>query len=205
MQKKSVNLFRKQGDHIQEGKSYITYSKLLSSLGKHKKAIKMIKIAKQLLDNSNEGLSCIYNNLAAYHLLSGEYGSEVWNYLDIAEIYSISTYDKLSVIQNKLAWCFENNYFIRLDLLENRALELIELEPSQFLQCTTLYNLYVTMKKAGKYDKANIYYLRVLSLKDKCSYVRARIDGITWKTHYIKPRIKKPYHVCYLSFWVFDL
>lgn len=203
--KKSVNLFCKQGDHIQEGKSYITYSKLLSSLGKHKKAIKMIKIAEQLLDNLNEGLSCIYNNLAAYHLLSGEYGPEVWNYLDIAEIYSISTYDKLSVIQNKLAWCFENNSFIRLDLLENRALELIELEPSQFLQCTTLYNLYVTMKKAGKHDKANIYYLRVLSLKDKCSYVRARIDGITWKTRYIKPRIKKPYHVCYLSFWVFDL
>lgn len=203
--KKSVGLFHKQGDHIQEGKSYITYSKLLSSLGKHKKAINMIKKAEHLLNYSNDGLSCIYNNLAVYLLLSGEHGTEVWNYLDIAEIYSISTYDKLSVIQNKLAWCFENDSFIRLDLLENRALELIDLEPSQFLQCTTLYNLYITMKKAGMIDKANNYYLRVLSLKDKCSYVKARIDGITWKTRYIKPRIKKPYNVCYLSFWVFDL
>lgn len=203
--KKSIELFHKQGDYIQEGKSYITYSKLLSSLGKHKKAIKMIKKAEQLLAESNEGLSCIYNNLAGYLLLSGEYGLEVWNYLDIAEIYSISTYDKLSVIQNKLAWCYENNSFIRLDLLENKALELIKLEPSQFLQCTTLYNLYITMQKAGLKEKANEYYSHILSLKDKCSYVRARIDGITWKTRYIKPRIKKPYHVCYLSFWVFDL
>lgn len=203
--KKSIDLFHKQDDYIQEGKSYITYSKLLSSLGKHKKAIKMIKRAKQLLEESNEGLSNIYNNLAGYLLLSGEYGLEVWNYLDIAEIYSVSTYDKLSIIQNKLAWCYENNSFVRLDLLENKALELIELEPSQSLQCTALYNLYVTMEKAGLKEKANKYYLRVLSLKDKCSYVRARIDGITRKNRYIKPRIKKPYHVCYLSFWVFDL
>ena len=203
--KKSITIFHRQGDYNQEGKSYITYSKLLSSLGKHKKAIKMIKRAEELLIDSNDGLSCIYNNLAGYLLLSGEYGSEVWNYLDIAEIYSVSTYDKLSVILNKLAWCYENNSFIRLDLLENRALELIELEPSQFIHCTTFYNLYVTMKKAGMEDKANKYYLRAIALKDKCSCVKARIDGITWKTRYLKPRIKTPYHICYLSFWVFDL
>lgn len=203
--KRSISLFHRQGNYIQEGKSYITYSKLLSSLGKHKKAIKMIKRAERLLSDSNDSFSCIYNNLAGYLLLSGEHGAEVWNYLDIAEIYSVSTYDKLSVIQNKLAWCYENNLFIRLDLLENKALELIELEPSKFLQCTTLYNLYITMKKAGLEEKANNYYLKVISLKDKCSYVRARLDGITWKNRYIKPRIKKPYHICYLSFWVFDL
>lgn len=203
--KKSIHLFHKQGDYIQEGKSYITYSKLLSSIGKHKKAIKMISIAERLLSATNDGLSCIYNNLAGYLLLSGVHSSDVWNYLDIAEIYSISTYDKLSVIQNKLAWCYENDSFIRLDLLENKALELIELEPSQFLQCTTLYNLYITMKKAGFKEKANKYFSRVLLLKDKCSYVKARLDGITWKTRYIKPRLKKPYHICYLSFWVFDL
>ena len=203
--KRSIHLFHKQGNYIQEGKSYITYSKLLSSMGKHKKAIKMISIAEQLLIGTNDGLSCIYNNLAGYLLLSGVHGSDVWNYLDIAEIYSVSTYDKLSVIQNKLAWCYENDSFIRLDLLENKALELIELEPSRFLQCTTLYNLYITMKKAGLDEKANMYFSRVLSLKDKCSYVKARLDGITWKTRYIKPRLKKPYHICYLSFWVFDL
>ena len=61
------------------------------------------------------------------------------------------------------------------------------------------------MGKAGHEEKAKYYYSRVLSLKNKCSYIKARIDGITWKTRYIKPRLKKPYHICYLSFWVFDL
>ena len=203
--KKSIKLFHRQENFIQEGKSLITYSKLLSSLGKHKKAIKNIKLAEKLLSESNEGFSCIYNNLAGYLLLSGEHGPEVWNYLDIAELYSVSTYDKLSVAQNKLAWCYENNSYVRLDLLESKILELVELEPSKFTCCTALYNLYVTMEKAGYKDKANMYYLRAMSLKDKCSYVKARVDGIKWKTRYIKPRIAKPYHICYLSFWVFDL
>lgn len=203
--KKSIHLFHKRHDFIQEGKSYITYSKLLSSIGKHKKAIKMIDAARRLLSETNDGLSCIYNNWAGYLLLSGVHSSEIWDYLDIAELYSFSTYDKLSVIQNKLAWCYENDSFTRLELLENKALELIELEPSKFLQCTTLYNLFVTMRKAGYKEKARYYYSRVLLLKNQCSYVKARIDGITWETRYIKPRLKKPYHICYLSFWVFDL
>lgn len=147
--KKSIKLFRSSGDKRQEGKSYITYSKLLSSLGKHKKAIRMIIQAKELLSEYNEGMSCIYNNLAGYLLMLGKHGQDVWTYLDIAELYSVSTYDKLSVILNKLAWCYENNSYIRLDLLENRALELIELEPTLLIHCTMFYNLYVVMEKAG--------------------------------------------------------
>ena len=203
--KKSVSIFHNLGDFRQEGKSLITYSKLLSSLGKHKKAIEMIIRAKNLLEGSNEGMSCIYNNLAGYLLLSGEHGEEILNYLDIAEIYSVSTYDKLSVVLNKLAWCYENNSFIRLDLLENRALELIKLEPSKFIHCTTYYNLYVVMKKAGFEEKANKYFLCAFNLKEKCSCIKARIDGLKWKSRYLKPRIQKPYHICYLSFWVFDV
>lgn len=203
--KKSAKIFHKLKDYRQEGKSLITYSKLLSSLGKHKKAIEIIIRAKNLLEGANEGMSCIYNNLASYLLLSGEHGEEILNYLDIAEIYSVSTYDKLSVVLNKLAWCYENNSFTRLDLLENRALELIELEPSKFIHCTTYYNLYVVMKKAGFEGKSNKYFLRAVELKDKCSCIKARIDGITWKNRYLKPRIQKPYHICYLSFWVFDI
>lgn len=203
--KKSAEIFHKQGNQKQEGKSLITYSKLLSSMGKHDKAIKTIKHAKELLTDFNEGMSCIYNNLAGYLLLSGEHDSDVWDYLDIAETYSVSVYDKLSVVINKLAWCYENNSFVRLDLLESKALEFIELEPSKFIHCTTYYNLYITMKKAGFAAKAEKYYSNAISLKDKCSYIRARFDGITWKTRYIKPRIETPYHICYLSFWVFDL
>lgn len=203
--RKSFKLFQKRGNCKQEGKSLITYSKLLSSLGKHKKAIHTIKRAESLLRGQNEGMSCIFNNLAGYHLLSGEYGPEIWRYLDDAEIYSVSTYDRLSVVLNKLAWCYENRAFDRLDLLENKALELIELEPSQFIHCTTYYNLQLVMRTAGEENKAKKYYELAEALKEKCSYVKARMDGITRKTRYIKLLIKQPYHICYLSFWVFDI
>lgn len=203
--KKSIKLFRASGNRRQEGKSLITYSKLLSSLGKHKKAIRMIIQAKELLSEYNEGMSCIYNNLAGYLLLLGKHGQDVWAYLDIAELYSVSTYDKLSVILNKLAWCYENNSYIRLDLLENRALDLIELEPTLLIHCTIFYNLYVVMEKAGIKHKADEYYRCAVALKNHCSFVKARIDGVTRKTRYLKPRLKKPYHICYLSYWMFDL
>ena len=203
--KKSIKLFAAWGNQEQEGKSYITYSKLLSSIGKHKQAMKTIKQAEILLIQKNVGFACIYNNLAGYLLLSNEHGPEVWNYLDIAETYSVSTYDKLSTVLNKLAWCFENNIYLRLDLLENKALELIDIEPNQFIHCTTYYNLYVVMQAAKKEKKAKEYYEKAVALKEHCSFIKARIDGITWKERHLKPRIQTPYHICYLSFWVFDL
>lgn len=203
--KKSIKLFQRKGDTIQEGKSYITYSKLLSSLGKHQKAIENIKQAKRLLENSNQGISCIYNNWAGYMLLSGEFDCNVWDYLNIADQHSVSTYDKLSVVINKLAWCYENNAFIRLDLLKNQALELINREPSKLMHCTAYYNLSITYRKAGMIDQADLYYQQAVNLKEECSCIKARIDGVTFKTRQLIPRIKKPYHICYLSFWLLDL
>lgn len=203
--KKSIKLFQRKGDNIQAGKSYITYSKLLSSLGKHKKAIDNIKQAKRLLENTNQGISYIYNNWAGYMLLSGEFDRTVWDYLNIADQHSISTYDKLSVIINKLAWCYENNAFVRLDLLKNQALDLIHKEPSQLMHCTAYYNLSIVYRKAGIIDQADRYYQEAVNLKEKCSCIKARIDGVTFKTRHLIPRIKKPYHICYLSFWLFDL
>ena len=202
--KKSIKLFQLKGDNIQAGKSYITYSKLLSSIGKHKKAIENIKQAKRLLENSNQGISCIYNNWAGYLLLSGEFDCTVWDYLNIADQHSVSTYDKLSVIINKLAWCYENNAFVRLDLLKNQALELINKEPSKLMHCTAYYNLSIAYRKAGMIDQADMYYQQAVNLKGECSCIKARIDGITFKTRHLIPRIKKPYHICYLSFWLFD-
>lgn len=203
--KKSIKLFLQNDDNIQAGKSCITYSKLLSSLGKHKKAIDIIKQARCLLESSNQGTSCIYNNLAGYMLLSGKYDDSIWDYLNIADQHSVTTYDKLSVIINKLAWCYENDAFVRLDLLENQALELINKEPSRLMHCTAYYNLSVAYRKAGKTEEADMYYQKAVSLKDMCSCIKARIDGITFKTRHLVHRIKKPYHICYLSFWLFDL
>jgi len=203
--KKSIKLFQRKGDNIQAGKSYITYSKLLSSLGKHKKAIDNIKQAKRLLENSNQGISCIYNNWAGYMLLLGEFDCTVWDYLNIADQHSVSTYDKLSVIINKLAWCYENNAFVRLDFLKNQALDLINKEPSKLMHCTAYYNLSITYRKAGMIAQADMYYQQAVNLKEECSCIKARIDGVTFKTRHLIPRIKKPYHICYLSFWLFDM
>lgn len=203
--KKSIKIFQRNGNSIQAGKSYITYSKLLSSMGKHKKATDNINRAKLMLENSNQGTSCIYNNLAGYMLLSGKLDSGVWDYLSIADQNSVSTYDKLSVIINKLAWCYENDAFVKLDLLKNQALELIDKEPSKLMHCTTYYNLSIVYRKAGMIEQADLYYQQAASLKGYCSCIRVRIDGVTFKTRHLIPRIKKPYHICYLSFWLFDM
>ncbi len=203
--KKSIKLFAKIGDIEQEGKSWITYSKLLSSIGKHKKAIKAIKNAQSKLSSSHVGYACIYNNLAGYLMLKNEHGPEIWNYLDIAEQYSVTIYDKLSVVLNKLAWCYENKAFNRIDLLENKAKAYIEKEPSKLIHCTTYYNLYLIMVQSNNQTKAKKYYKKFYELKDYCPYIKARIDGINSENKYLKHRIKKPYHICYLSFWVYDL
>lgn len=203
--KKSIKIFLHNDDNIQAGKSCITYSKLLSSLGKQEKAIEIIMQARSLLENSNQGTTCIYNNLAGYMLLSDKFDDSVWDYLNIAAQHSVTTYDKLSVIINKLAWCYENDAFVRLDLLENQALELINKEPSRLMHCTAYYNLSVAYRKARKVEEADMYYQKAVSLKDMCSCIKARIDGITFKTRHLVHRIKKPYHICYLSFWLFDL
>lgn len=203
--KKSIKIFAKYGDIEQEGKSLITYSKLLSSLGKNRRAINNIIKAKDKLSNSHIGYACIYNNLAGYLLLNGKSGPEIWNYLDFAEQYSITVYDKLSVIINKLAWCIENKSFDRIDLLENKAKKYIEKEPSKLIHCTTYYNLYIVMKKNHNNKKANEYYDKFYSLKDFCPYIQARFSGLNSQNKYLKHRISKPYHICYLSFWTYDL
>lgn len=203
--KKSIKLFAKIGDIEQEGKSWITYSKLLSSLGKHKRAIKAIQNAQKILSRSHVGYACIYNNLAGYLMLNNDSGPEIWNYLDIAEQYCVTIYDKLSVVLNKLAWCYENKAFDRIDLLENKAKIYIKKEPSKLIHCTTYYNLYLIMIEIDNTEKAKEYYKKFYELKDYCPYIKARIDGVNSENKYLRHRLSKPYHICYLSFWVYDL
>lgn len=202
---KSIKIFSKLNDSEQEGKSWVTYSKLLSSIGKQEKAIIAIKKAEQLLKSCSIQFPCIYNNLAGYLLLSDDCSPAIWTYLDISEKCSVSTYDKLSSVLNKLAWCYENKAYEHLDVLEDKALELISKEPNKLIHCTTYYNLQLIMKDAGFAEKGAYYFQLADNLKHECPYVKARIDGLSAKNKYIKHRIKKPYHICYLSFWVFDL
>ena len=100
-------------------------------------------------------------------LLSGEFDCTVWDYLNIADQHSVSTYDKLSVIINKLAWCYENNAFVRLDLLKNQALELINKEPSKLMHCTAYYNLSIAYRKAGMIDQAISAKIKLSQLREK--------------------------------------
>ena len=103
----SAEWFQRHGDNYQAGKSYITYSKLLASIGNYKKAIKYSEIAQHLLDGHMETSHFLLSNLAAYKLLNGEPQDDIWELLNQAELSASVPYSRLAIIVNKLAWCYE--------------------------------------------------------------------------------------------------
>lgn len=201
--KRSMKEFHKLNCPVQEAKSMITYSKLLSGLGKDKKAIKLIKKAERLLHDRQVGKHMIYVNLAAFLLMQGHNGEDIWFLLDQAECSAVVPYDRLGIIVNKLAWCYENHRYDLLDLLINQAEELMQYEPDEHVHVLIYYNLFLLFRDSGHTGKATEFYQKAYEKRAKCKFVQARIEGTkNSEMHY---RLKHPWHVCYLSFWTYDL
>lgn len=203
--KRSAEWFTQHNDNYQAGKSYITYSKLLASVGNYKKAIWYSEIAQSMLAGHEETLYFLYSNLAAYKLLDGEYGEDIWNLLGQAELSASVPYSRLAIIVNKLAWCCENQAFERLDLLINTAKKLLPLEPDQHIHALYYYNMYLIAKMQNNEALSNNYLSKASALQDKCRFIAARISGDGKYRREIRCRLRKPWHVCFLSFWTYDL
>lgn len=200
---KSVKEFRKLGNNIQEAKSLITYSKLLSGLGRHKKAIRTINKAEKLLGNKYVGRHMIYSNYAAFLLMAGKKDKNIWMMLERSECSAVVPYDKLAIITNKLVWCYENNNYDYLNYLINEANKLILLEPDEHVHILIYYNLYLLFNKMGQYDEAQKYYKLAYDNRNKCSYVNYRFEKIVSREMYY--RLRHPWHICFLSYWTYDL
>ena len=202
---RSAKWFESHGDHYQAGKSYITYSKLLASVGKYSKAIKYSVRAQNLLVGRIEVAHFIYSNLAAYKLLQGESGVDIWQLLCQAELSATVPYSQLAIIVNKLAWCYENKDFTKLELLINNAKKLLAIEPDKHIQALYYYNMYLISAAKNDNSQSEFYYQKASALQNECRFIAARISGAGKYQREIRCRLKKPWHVCFLSFWTYDL
>lgn len=201
--KASIKMFRKQGNKYQEGKSQITYSKLLAGLGKNKKALKELSKADQLLAENGIRNNVLWVNRASMLLMMGVHSNFVWELLCKSDYTAVTTYDKLAIIIVKLAWCYENKEFKSLAILVCEGEELVKQEPDYHIHALFYYNVYAIYKLEGNNDEANRYYEKSISLKEKSRYIKARVDGP--KTKEEKERLKNPWFICYLSFWNHDV
>lgn len=202
---RSAKWFESHDDYYQAGKSYITYSKLLASVGKYTKAIKYCECAQKLLAGRTEVSHFIYSNLAAFKLLRGETGADIWQLLSQAELSATVPYSKLAIIVNKLAWCYENKDFNKLDLLKNNAKKLLTVEPDKHIHALYYYNMFLISAAENNIPQSEFYYQKASALQNECRFIAARISRVGKYKQEIRCRLKKPWHVCFLSFWTYDL
>lgn len=181
----------------------ITYSRLIALKGNYKIALKVINRASKILRDNKIGNHMFLVNKSSILLLKGDYGESVWTLLDNAENSATVSFDRLAIVSNKIVWCIENNNFSRAVLLENLALELIKQEPDKHIYGIVYYNLYCLKEKAGDKEKAKFYLNKAGELEEYCRFVKCRLHKI--KTKETKIMLKKPWHVCFLADWTFDL
>lgn len=201
--KASIKLFCEQKNAYQEGKSQITYAKLLAGLGKYKKALKYLLKAEQLLDKNGIRNNVLWVNKASILLMQGIHNNYVWELLCKSDYTAVTSYDKLAIVIVKLAWCYENKEFSNLAMLIHEGEKLVRKEPDYHIHALFYYNLYAIYKLKGNNTDANKYYEKSISLKEHSRYIKARVNGP--KTKEEKERLKKPWFICYLSFWNHDI
>lgn len=201
--KASIDLFGKQRNSYQEGKSLITYAKLLAGLGKYDKAVKELKKAENLLAGYGIRSNVLWVDKASIMLMQGIHNADVWELLCKSDYTAVIPYDKLAIIIVKLAWCYENNEYQNLNILVNEGEKLTKQEPDFHIHALFYYNAYALYELKGDSELANIYYQKAIALKDKSRYVKARFEGP--KTKEEKERLKNPWFICYLSFWNHDI
>lgn len=200
--KKSYRKFLKSGNIIQSGKSLISYSYIMASQGKLKKAEHSIVKAERYLKNKRIGAHMFLVNKAAIKLLRGIANESVWELLSQAELSARVPFDKLAIIVNKLVWCIENNDKNYYKLLINKAEELLEKEPDKHIHGLIYYNIYYLYHEL-KHPNEVFYYNKAIQLKPYCKPVKARLENkITNETKFA---LTKPWHVCFLAYWTYDL
>lgn len=201
--KKSIDFFHHLSDSYQEGKSLITYAKLLAGLGKYKKALRELSKASILLKYSSIRNNVLWVNEASILLMQGTTTNYVWELLCKSEYTAVTSYDKLAIVIVKLAWCYENKAFSNIDSLIIEGENLILEEPDLHIHALFYYNVYAICLLRKDDHNITEYRQKVLNLKNQSRYVKARFEGP--KTKEEAERLKHPWFICYLSFWNHDV
>lgn len=201
---KSVVFFEQSNNYIQASKSRISLSFYLAITGQVSQAYTEILKAEACLKQAHVSRHMFENNKAAICLLHGFHNDDVWNALDRAELSAIKAFDMLAITNNKLIWCLENKAFDRCDLLVNRIYRLFSVVSDKHMHAFIHYNLYLLYASMHNQENAQRHYAEAERLKLYCHTLRCRLDHIlpNDNTDYL---LTKPWHVCFLSYWCFDL
>lgn len=200
--KRSVSYFKKIGNYMQMGKSLISLTHVYGSMGKISKAEEIIDEASKCLKNQVIGKHMIFVNKAVLLELKGEFDS-AYELLDAAETTAIVPFDKLAIIINKIVCNIERKQFNNIKLLEQLALQLLEIEPDKHIHSLLYYNLHVVYCKMNQNPKSQEYLQKAKETMEYCLPVKCRINNTpTSSTKYI---LTKPWHVCYLYYWTYDI
>ena len=200
---KSIKHFEKNKQYMQVAKTLVTYTHVLGGLGQIKAAKEKINKAEILLSGEIIGKHMILVNQAVLDLIDNNFSIDTYRLLDMAETSAIVPFDKLAIIVNKLVWCYENDRFDLVHELSKSAEMLLVLEPDKHIHSLLYYNLYANYNKEGEYCIANQYLDKAIETMDYCEPVKARIlNKPTKDTKFI---LSKPWHICYLTYWTFDV
>lgn len=200
----SIIFFESHNKSIQLNKSKISLSFYLAITGDVSKALSEITQAESCLGAAHISRHLFENDKAAINLLLGHYGNDVWDSLECAELSATKAFDFLAIANNKLVWCIENRAFGRCDLLVNKIQRLFKFVNDKHMHAFINYNLYLYNTMRGNNETARIHYQKAEELKDYCHTLKCRLlhTCTNDQTDFL---LTKPWHVCFLTYWCYDL
>ncbi len=203
----SVQFFTNQGNEKDAACSALTYSVQLARLGLIDKAIMYLESVRQTLLASTFEKHIVYVNQAAMSLLKGIADENTLLLLEESQLSSITNFDKVVILNNKLCWYIMNRVDERLflDLKSQIDYQLLS-EPDSRLHRRTYIN-YALYYKHVKND-IGLYNLWMKS----SSSINVENDelGDSFITGVCNnPELKfltsKPFYVSFITYWHFDL
>ncbi|WP_216244602.1 hypothetical protein [Faecalicatena faecalis] len=201
--KKSYRFFTKRAELQQAGKSLITYSHFVSSLGNPNKALSYILQAEGLLINKQMGQHMFLVNKAVISMHMGIFDDSIWNFLDIAEMSARVSYDKLAIQICKLVWLIENDNCNNCEPILQKILEYTDLEPDKAIVSAAYYDVYYYYSLNGQKEIADKYKMQAQELEEWCPIVKAKFHNYIDKEYAFV--LNKKWVLFYLEYWTYDL
>lgn len=201
--RKSYHFFLKRGMTHQAGKSAISYSHIVSSLGRLRQGQALILKAEELLKDKIMGSHMILVNKAVIKLHRGLSDYSIWNYLLLAEKSTHVSFDQLAVQIGKLVWCMINgDHGVCLPTIF-RINQLAEAEPDKHIVAMAYYDLYLYYKDRNELDDAQHYWDMAYALRSWAPTVQARMEHKnSWNERFL---LGKPWGIAFLEYWTYDL
>nr|WP_288860896.1 hypothetical protein [uncultured Faecalicatena sp.] len=201
--KKSYRFFTKRAELQQAGKSLITYSHFVSSLGNPNKALSYILQAEGLLINKQMRQHMFLVNKAVISMHMGIFDDSIWNFLDIAEMSARVSYDKLAIQICKLVWLIENDNCNNCEPILQKILEYTDLEPDKAIVSAAYYDVYYYYSLNGQKEIADKYKMQAQELEEWCPIVKAKFHNYIDKEYAFV--LNKKWVLFYLEYWTYDL